>query len=275
MKIFEVETSITESTGGFDSIGMPKELSTRIVKRLDNIKHDAMPVPITKMPTSKALKNRIVIRQSSEGWHVIWQNGGQYGMFRAMEYAGRFVEEAQGEYFKNVKHLFGSGKSKMWEIKSPGWSENMLRSDKPASDVNSVADRTGSNDMTGGDIIGYVNRVFLPTIKEKIIAKSTEMFISLRDIPKEPDSPWDSPRAQGLRYAEAMDELARTGFSVEVQDKFLENASRIHNGLGSFPRNRREFAALIKEPNGRAKFAKTLLDMADYYVKAFNKLKGK
>lgn len=283
-----VEQPITEATPGLDSIGAPRELSRKIMKTL-SMDSSSTPKPVDKLPAVSALDNTMIVRQTGKGWHAIARVKGRgdykyYVSFRQKNGSDE-VEVKEADSIKTVQAIFGKGRSKYWSIKSTtGWVTN--RRAKPDSDVDSVADREGVGRIDGGNVWAYANQVFLPKIKDKLNAKADEIYSQIRSIPRGKDEyggemrSWPArktAREAALSYAEALEDLAEKGFTKETRAQFLRNADRYSTGGRYWDtlQNEKAFSELISAPNGRAKFAKALLDQGNYYIKQFQSLKSK
>jgi hypothetical protein len=279
---------LNEATPGLDSIGAPRELSRKIMKTL-SMDSAATPKPVDKLPAVSALDNTMIVRQTNEGWHAIARVKGRgdykyYVSFRQKN-GSEEVEVKEADSIKSVQAIFGKGRSKYWAIKSTtGWVTN--RRAKPDSDVDSVADRQGVGRIDGGNVWEYANRVFLPKIKDKLNAKADEIYSQIRSIPRGKDEygsemrSWPArktAREAALSYAEALEDLAEKGFTRETRAHFLRNSDRYSTGGRYWDtlQNEKAFSELISAPNGRAKFAKALLDQGNYYIKQFQSLKSK
>lgn len=273
---------IMEATPGLDSIGIPKELANKLMKRL-NLPHDREPKPIDKLPAVSKLGNEMVIRQTDEGWHAIARvRSGDYNYYLSFRQkdGSNDVEVKKSESIKNVQSIFGKGRGKLWSLKSNGgWAVTSRRS-KPASDTDSVDARKGVGQMDGGDIHAYANRVFLPKIKPRIEKAADDIYAQLRSLPRDKDEyghdkrGWPvrkTAREAALNFAESLEDLAEKGFNHEIMSKFLS----MNDMWTSWPAGQRMNAEkLMKEPGARAKFAKVLITQANKIIKRFEDMKA-
>ena len=268
------EAVLMEATPGMNSIGVPRQLSALLAKQF-KINADTVPQQLDTAPTAALAKDKIIIRQTKDGWYAMNYANGNFRVFYP-EKDG--FEKEFGSKFSAVKPYFGKGKSKYWSLDYSGWLGH-TRGEKPASDVDSVRDREDVGDIAGGDIWEYANRVFLPKISAKLNAKADEIYSQLRSIPKGVNqfggkrSIGKSAREAALGYAEALEDLVEKGFNKDVYNSFLKAAGKLDTGYGNYPKNEKAFAELIKEPNGRARFAKTLLDMGREITDRFEVMK--
>lgn len=285
-----------------DSIGVPKALSVELVKNLRvDASKEPTPVAAASISTYETLKDKIALRKTKDGWYALYilyvEKYDDYidkKYFVVYPINGRY-ETFSSNKLSDVKPKFGSGPSKYWTLEYSD-RRRIARNPKPPSDVDSVRRRMGSDDMTGGDIWAYANRVFLPKISDRLRAQADEIYAQIRSLPKNVNqfgkpttgpSSFKTAREAALSYADALENLAERGFNREVYKEFLKASGRAYQStmnefgslydylqLNKLPSSEAVFAELISEPNSRARLAKTLLSMGRKIVDDFEQFKA-
>lgn len=270
--------SASKATIGFDSINMPPELSTKLLRTFD-VEYDTAPEKIDAGPISNAgRKGYMIIRKAGDNWYTVTNIKHQWFLIAS---ANGNLKEDFGYKFGEVQLNFGKGRSDWWRI-----PVNSVRGQHLPSDVDSVRNRVGATGKMaeGEGILAYSNRVFLPHIRKKLAPVLDDIFDSIKKFPRNIDQYGNelgyfklsaTARSEALYYANAIENLLENGYNRKVVEKFLFDAGKLDHGWGSIPNNNRNFKKLIKEPNARARFAKLLLNQAYSYRDQFNEMKAR
>ena len=278
MRLHEVivEDNVNEATTGLDSIGMPSELSIKLLQDFD-FSHDKTPIKLDSAPSTNAAKQGyLIIRKAGNNWYTVTNIGKQWHLYA---YVDGKIKEDFGYKFSEVKPNFGSGRSEWWRI-----PVGMRRDEKPANDVDSVRQRKNATGKMGAGegILTYANRVFLPGLKEKIGPMIDEIYSSIRSLPRDKSQYGrnigyhdKSARQAALKYADTMEEILENGFTRDTIKTFLDSMGRLSQGWGSIPANEKALKYTLEEPNARAKFAKTLIDIAKKQYDRFQEMKSR
>jgi hypothetical protein len=151
-----------------------------------------------------------------------------------------------------------SKKGKFYKLNGSAW--DLYRGKKPDS-----ARDTRGDAMTGdGNIYGYMNDTFMSKMRPMMEKMVDDIYANLRKLDNSNKSfatPSDQERA--LDAAKNIEAIAERGFNRETMENFLRHLGRYSNMGASIPRNEAELRKVLKDtPNARAKWAKTIMDVA-------------
>lgn len=165
----------------------------------------------------------------------------------------------------------------------------LYRGAAPSKDIDDIRKRKGALDWYENPegILEYTNKVFLPTIKTKLQSLINDLYGQLKDLPGDIDAygrdVWKktdllggfsekSLKVEAIEYIQILELLVKDGFNEKIIDKFVDyNNKNKRKHFGRFDYD--EFINLLKEPNGRAKFGKILLDIGKSHYNDFEKMK--
>jgi len=261
--------SISESVQNFTGAGIPDEFAKKFLKTY-NVNHDTEIESVSKPKASDFEDGDFVINVLPNGDVVA---AGAYKR-RAGTHWYRMVmkdgESPNNEYPNNSREAIKgmSTKGKFFKVGAHGWSAGHPgkgRGDKPTADE--IRQRKDSEDALAGgaDVIyGYMNKTFMPKMRAKMEKMVDDIYANLRKLDNSKRSyasPSDQERA--LDAAKNIEDIAERGFNRETMENFLRHLGRYSNMWGSIPRNEAELRKVLKDtPNARAKWAKTVLDVA-------------
>lgn len=277
-----------EAAPGFDKIGVPKPL-TRVLFKKFNLSHDVEPKHVEKI-TVKDLGTGILIRVNNDGSAgAILKLRNEWVIFSYDPESGKVTVHHE-EKFSDAKKYLGikKGNGKFYYIKNYSRDTFRARDKKPSSDVKDVERRERVGRLSNENIFPYLNKVFLPRIRNKLQNYVDEIYDTLRDIPRgysatgkyDPNhlekysiigNPMISARQRALQAAEFIEAVIDRGFTKDLVSKFIRTYGNYYKDIGSYYKNRREFLRLLdEEPAAAAKFAKILLLMGK---NEYNKIK--
>ena len=273
MKIKEIvlENQLTEDLSNFTSVGIPAEFAKNILRKF-KIDHDTKIEPVEGKPKNADIEEgNVIINLLPNGDVLALLKRREHPRFSASYNEYYRLELVDGE-FKSTRTTKISdatkgmtARGKFFRISSQSIRFfDPYRDKKPTPDE--IKDRSTDDPLAGQtiDIYNYMDKVFMPKMRQQMEAMVDDIYANLRKLSKE--RRWRGDRnqqEQALAAAAAIEKIAEEGFTGNSMEQFLATFGKRHGGFASIPRNESELKKLLKtEPNARAKWAKIILRAA-------------
>jgi hypothetical protein len=252
--------SITESVRNFTGMGIPREYAEAFMKKYA-VKNEAPLKEIDGVPKTRDISLgsfiiNVLPNGDVRGFGKTSHTGKTlYSMLHMIN--GKIVRpDRTGDKDEASRGM--SKKGKFYTLDGSYW--DLYREPKPDS-----ARDTGGDAMTGdGAIYTYMNDTFMSKMRPMMEKMVDDIYANLRKLDKSKRS-YASPsdRERALDAISNIEDIAERGFNRETMENFLRHLGRYSNMGASIPRNEAELRKVLKDtPNARAKWAKTVLDVA-------------
>lgn len=255
INLVESVQRVDEAAPGLSEIGVPTELISYLMTEF-SLKHTVQPVKVDKAPKASEIKGNGLLRRTRSGeWYTLI--GITSGRSPAWYTIAPGEKRVRHDNLKAALKNFGSGPSEYWLV-------------GPITDFRSrTKDSPDEFDTLAGgseDILSYMNRTFLPKLKEQMGTVLDRIFSNLRRIPPDVDSLGRimtsniprSARESLVKDANFLENLMNRGFTRETVEEFLRSQGRLSHGFGSYYDNQEAFKEELKKPLARQKLAKIL-----------------
>lgn len=259
MKLSEI---ITESLKDWRALGIDIRVSSYLLKHY-NFSHNAQASRVSKPKASEIEFGHIYAGTDEYGSVLIFKK----------PYEGVYVD-GNSSYIKisivndkpiskvsnSLADAFKGVKGPFTKIDANGWGE--FRNTVGSLDQDQVDDKLNVDPLKGGTdkIYQYMNKTFMPSIKNQIDDMIDEIYMLMRKLPDNNSD--SSPRKYALQMASSLEKISNEGFNRKSMEQFLKSVGTLSTGFGSVPRNNEELKKQLREPNARAKWAKVIVDAA-------------
>ena len=233
--------------------GFPKEFIKTVFQRYQ-LDYDVEPKPMTKKPSLKDVKNGVVLSKGKDGnFYALSSTSSSKPEAMTVAMIDGKIKQGTGP-LSRLKDQFKAGEYVF--LKSAGYRSNSRHSMK-----------RNYGDLDS-DYIGTMNRVFMPALRKKIEAALDRIYGAMRRLSNDHTERgekvkdrFDRDRTQkkvAIEIAELLEKISKKGFTRDTMEEFLRAEGRARFGFGSIPSNNEELMKIMKEPLGKAKFAKVL-----------------
>lgn len=251
---------------------VPKDFVKNILRKF-RINHDAELIPTDKKPNASAMQDGdMIINLLPNGnvlavlkIHMHPTFSPAYNLYHRLTLIdNKFYDEETTKFTIATKGMSSKGNFFRISNSKMQFSINVYRDEKPT--VEEIDDCITTDPLAGCSlgIYTYMNEVFMPRMREQMETMVDDIYANLRKLSNH--RRYHGARTeqeQALLEAEAIERIAKDGFTKETMEEFLILYGKKHNGFASTPRNQAELQKLLKnEPNAKAKWAKIVLDRA-------------
>lgn len=103
---------LNEAAPGFDVIGMPKNLSAKLMSKF-RLKHDKELMKIDVAPRKKVIEAALIRQNNKNEWFVL-VNVDKNAFFHVFTFKNGQLEEKTFNDYNKAKTIMGTGKSNWW-----------------------------------------------------------------------------------------------------------------------------------------------------------------
>lgn len=253
-------SDLLQEKAGLNTVGTwPPGFLSKVYKTF-HIDAKTQPSVEDKKPTLEDLKKKIFLSKGANGSFaalglrkssglmptksplgILFKNG-QVEMMSGSTLADHLKQIPKGQYFSLPYMDSSSYTTRSMRDTEMRWSDALAQS---------------------GEIMRYMNKIFLPALKVKAGEVIDRVYANLRKISNKKDSGLSfskSDQENVLAAVAALEKMLSRGFTTDVMEEFLKRAGKISYGWGSMPTNYDQFVNIMKKPNARAKFARMIFD---------------